>query len=91
MNKKKTKLWEWQQRAAQGGECEKCHRQVTILTVDHIVPISILDMLDDTGQMKHEMEENFQLLCHPCNRFKSTRIDKTCPFTRSVLLKLLET
>jgi 5-methylcytosine-specific restriction endonuclease McrA len=87
--KYKSKLQEWQKRALQGGVCQRCNREVAILTVDHIVPISILDMLDDTGEMKYEKEDNFQYLCWPCNRFKAGRIDKTCWKTKEILLSLL--
>jgi len=89
MKKKGTKLNEWQKRANEGGTCAKCGRTLPYMTVDHIVPIAILDMLDDTGQMKYECERNFQLLCRPCNSFKSGRIDKTNPITREILLDLL--
>ena len=37
----KTKLWEWQQKASKGGQCEKCGRNLSYLTVDHF---SLVDM-----------------------------------------------
>jgi 5-methylcytosine-specific restriction endonuclease McrA len=85
-----TKLFEWQKRGQAGGLCSKCNRLVSVLTVDHIVPVSILDMLDDTGEMKLELEKNFQLICYPCNRFKGCRLDKTNPLTKELLLELLK-
>lgn len=87
---KNTKLYEWQQKASKGGQCAKCGRNISYLTVDHIVPIAIIDMLDDTGLLKVEDERNFQLLCLPCNRFKASRLDKTNPITRELLLELLK-
>lgn len=87
--KPKTRLFEWQQRCKEGGICEKCNRAVPILTVDHIVPVSILDMFDETGNLKFDLEDNFQLLCYPCNRFKGCRLDKTNPKTRKLLLDLI--
>jgi 5-methylcytosine-specific restriction endonuclease McrA len=90
MKSKKSKLTEWQLRASKGGVCAGCGRNLSYLTVDHIVPLSIIEMLDDTGKMKSELEENFQLLCMPCNKFKANRIDKKNPITKQLLLKLLE-
>ena len=86
---KKSKLYEWQVRAREGGICVKCGRLLPILSVDHIVPLAIMDMLDDTGLMKYEYDYNFQLLCYPCNRFKGGKLDKTNPKTIEILKKLL--
>ena len=87
--KSHSKLSEWQKRASEGGECERCERTVSVLTVDHIVPLSLIVQLDDTGDMQYEFEENFQLLCHPCNKFKACRLDKSNPKTLPILRKLL--
>ena len=84
-----TKLKEWQKRASEGGQCAKCGRHVDYLTVDHILPSFILDMLDDTGDMKLNREDNFQFLCYPCNKFKAGRLDKTDKRVRELLLELL--
>lgn len=88
--KAKTKLWEWQKKAKEGGVCNFCKKETSYLTVDHIVPTFIIEMLDDTGQAVYEDERNFQLLCPPCNRFKGNRIDKRNPLTREILLELLQ-
>jgi 5-methylcytosine-specific restriction endonuclease McrA len=79
----------WQKIAEQGGKCERCQRVVSHLTVDHIVPSSIIQSLDDTGQLHLTLEENFQFLCYPCNRLKGNRLDKTCPKTKELLIRLL--
>lgn len=83
-------LYQWQEKAKIGGKCEKCGYWVSKLSVDHIVPISILNMLDETGEAFAEWEDNFQLICHPCNMFKANRLDKTHPKTKEILLKLLK-
>ena len=84
------RLNDWQEKAKLGGVCNKCGRTVAELTVDHIVPVSILDMLDDTGEMKWNREDNFQMLCYPCNRFKAGRIDKTDKKVLEILTELLK-
>lgn len=89
MKKKQSKLYQWQQKAKEGGVCARCKRHTDYLTVDHIVPLHLIEMLDETGLMGYEDETNFQLLCHPCNRFKSSRIDRSDPKLKEVLLKLV--
>lgn len=86
----KTKLWEWQRKALEGGICEKCSKLSTPLTVDHIIPISILDMIDETGNAKYEWEDNFQLVCRICNIFKANRLDKRNPKTMRLLQDLVK-
>lgn len=87
--KKKTKLYEWQKLAASGGKCAKCGLHKGVLTVDHIIPVAILQTLDDSGMAMYEDEDNFQLLCHPCNQFKGTQLDKTNHKTKELLLKYI--
>lgn len=87
--KENTKLREWQNRASQGGVCGKCLREVGYLTVDHIVPVAFLEQFDDTGMAKFEDEENFMMLCRPCNSFKSFRFDRSNPKTKEIMLKYL--
>lgn len=88
-NKLGTKLIEWQHKARKGGVCEMCGRIVHLLSVDHIVPSSIINSFDDTGMMQYEDEDNFQLVCLPCNKFKGGQLDKRNPKTKEILLKLL--
>ena len=84
-----TKLKEWQDKAALGGLCDKCGREVAQLTIDHIVPVAFIDQFDDTGVAKYEDEDNFAFLCRPCNSFKSARFDRSNPKTKEIILKYL--
>lgn len=47
----------------QGGKCAYC-RQITKLTIDHIIPLS---------RGGRHCRENIQMVCMPCNRAKSAR------------------
>lgn len=87
--KRQSKLFEWQQRAANQEICERCGKHVGTLTVDHIIPLSIVEMLDITGELKIEWEDNFQIVCFPCNKFKSSRIDFANPKTIPLLKELI--
>lgn len=87
--KKKSKYAELRKIACKGGICAMCGETKCPLTVDHIVPVQILNMLDETGDMQHNYEYNFQLLCIPCNTFKGNNLDMKNPKTKEILLKLL--
>lgn len=87
--KKGSKLNEQQEVAKRGGVCAKCKGEYDCLTVDHVVPVSILEMLDGGEYWKYEGVENFQFLCRVCNSFKSNRLDKTNPNTFIVLEDLV--
>lgn len=89
MKKHNTKLYEWQKVAKNGGICEKCGIETSYLTIDHIVPVSILEMLDETGLAIYEDEQNFEFLCSPCNKFKGNKIDKRNKKTKIILEKYL--
>lgn len=82
--KKKTKYYEWQQKAKTGA-CEKCGFNVRI-TVDHIIPVTLLTELG-CRDAAYEDEENFQLLCQLCNTLKSNRLDHLNPKTVFLLKK----
>lgn len=87
---KKSKLFEWQERNnAQEGVCAKCGR-TTKMTVDHIIPVMITDRLDEGYEIATNDEENFQLLCRPCNTMKSGNIDITNPKTARLLVKYMQ-
>ena len=87
--KKQSKLYEWQERWKEGGHCDRCQELCPKLTVDHIIPISLLDMLDKTGELKYEWEENFQYMCKTCNAFKANRLELTNPKTKKLLTDLI--
>ena len=90
MKKKHTKLHEWQQKAnGLGGSCEKCGRKTDYLTVDHIVPVSFIEMLGLRNEA-YEHDWNFQLLCRACNRLKGYYFDFTNPKTFPLLQKYVE-
>jgi 5-methylcytosine-specific restriction endonuclease McrA len=84
----KTKLWEWQQRAKNAGHCEECNNFKKALTVDHIIPVSILDQLGLFDE-KVNWEENFRLVCEYCNRFKGGRLDIRNPKTLVLLNEII--
>lgn len=85
--KKKSKLFAWQEKAKLGGVCENCHHKVYTLTVDHIIPVSILLPLDRTGEICAEDEDNLQMLCRACNQFKGNNLDIKNPKTKTLLIK----
>lgn len=73
---------------AEKGECEKCHRH-NMLTIDHIIPIHILESFGIDVQHNF-IKENLRVLCRPCNSFKSNKLDFSTPRTKELLLKFLE-
>jgi hypothetical protein len=46
-------------------------------------------MLDKTGELKYEWEENFQYMCKTCNAFKANRLELTNPKTKKLLTDLI--
>lgn len=67
--------------------CEKCGTKEIKLTVDHIVPCSILSDLGITDF--YEDTDNFQILCIDCNTSKRAHLDFSEPRTKQLLLKYL--
>src|SRR3990167_10660326 len=61
-------------------ECIRCGRN-EMLTVDHIIPASVLQQLG-VDMEQDDDEENWQILCNPCNHFKAARLDFTNPKTK---------
>lgn len=90
LKKKNSKLSEWQNKARQGGKCAACKKVVKNLTVDHIVPVTIVRNLDLTGEAIYEDEENFELICSPCNSLKGHNLDRKNPKTKRLLEKYLK-
>lgn len=83
---KNCKLFEWQKRAWAGGVCLKCKNLFTTLTVDHIIPVYLLDSLGIVEGIEED-EENFEMLCKGCNRMKGARVDVFHPRTLPLLKK----
>lgn len=86
---KQSKLFQWQQRARTSDEpCAKCGR-VGYATVDHIVPMSFIDMLG-LKKETYDDEWNFQFLCRACNLLKANRLDFSNPKTLENLRRYID-
>lgn len=83
--KRYTKLFEWQQKAKQGGKCDCCGKEKE-LNVEHIIPVSIMSQLGLQDEIIND-EENFELFCFACNRYKGSAINIAHPKTKGLLLK----
>ena len=69
-------------------QCSKCRRMEN-LTIDHIIPRDILeDMGIDTARVFDE--DNLQVLCAVCNKFKAHKLDFSTPSTKLLLLKYID-
>ena len=67
--------------------CKRCGTQ-NDLTLDHIVPVNWLEQLMlPVGDLFDE--ENLEILCVKCNRFKGGRLDLAHPKTKELLLKFV--
>lgn len=71
-----------------GAWCKRCHKQDR-LTLDHIIPISIVVMFGFARAETYADIENLQVLCRGCNTFKGNRLDFSNPKTKELLLKYL--
>ena len=80
-----TKLSEYQKKAKEGGVCEYCKQKKERLTIDHIIPQSIVILIDPDAVL--EDEENFAFVCERCNKYKGGRIDALNPKTKPLLFK----
>lgn len=89
--RKHTKLFIWQQKCKSDTEvCSKCGEK-RHLTVDHIVPVNILEQfMLEREEVLYNLEENFQILCRYCNLMKGGRIDPRNPKTYSIILGVLD-
>ncbi len=72
-----------------GKKCRRCPREEW-LTLDHIVPLSLLRDMGIDDLETYRDHDNFQLLCKPCNQFKSNRLDFSDPRTKQLLIKYLQ-
>lgn len=68
-------------------ECARCGRREW-LSLDHIVPFSLLEQLGVDMKVDDD-DENWQILCRPCNVFKANRLDFTNPKTKEILLRYI--
>tara|TARA_R110000868_G_C10692254_1_gene748448 strand:+ start:126 stop:431 length:306 start_codon:yes stop_codon:yes gene_type:complete len=73
MRKGQSKLHELQNRKDKDGICSKCDRHL-FLTVDHIIPVHILENLGLFTEQYDDVE-NFELICQYCNRRKGNKLD----------------
>lgn len=90
MKKKGSKLDEYQKIAKQGGVCQTCNKHSNYLTIDHIIPKHILEMLDLTGEACFGDVKNFEFVCPTCNKFKDNRLDIKNPKTKILLQKYID-
>lgn len=72
--KKQSKLYEWQGRCKSGQLMCACGEK-RFLTVDHIIPVSLLEQfLVGDQELPYEWEDNFEVLCKWCNFEKRNRL-----------------
>lgn len=72
-SKRKSALWELQNRAEKVGICEMCKKHAE-LTVDHIFPASLLVMWG-LKDLTWEDGENLQLICRTCQTLKKANFN----------------
>lgn len=76
--------------ARDGAECKRCQTTKS-LTLDHIIPVSLLrQLLGMDVHNKYDDLENIEILCRRCNMFKQNQIDMTNPKTKPLLQKYLD-
>lgn len=74
-----------------GYKCAKCEvegNKENPLTVDHIVPVWVLQACKLHDSI-YEDEENYQILCKGCNILKGSNCDSSNPKTKVLLRKYL--
>ncbi len=67
--------------------CDKCGRK-SLLTLDHIVPFSVLTDMGFNPKLFYD-EENLRILCRPCNVLKGNHLDFSTSKTKQLLIKYL--
>ena len=94
--KKATKLYELQQNCKDTTlnlSCKKCGGKNN-LTVDHIVPVAMLQQFaiiaEETFELLYNDEENMQILCAHCNYEKRANLDLRNQVTYSVLRRAID-
>lgn len=68
--------------------CPLCGK-VGKLTIDHIVPMEMLDKFG-VSPKNYLIRENLRVTCERCNGYKGNRLDFTLPETKKILQSLLE-
>lgn len=78
---------QYKERLKRGKACARCGK-FALLTVDHIIPRSLLSkfLSLDWG----DKEQNLQVLCEPCNKIKGGDLDYTNPKTIPLLRQLID-
>lgn len=75
------------------GKFEKCENHFcqnkTNLTIDHIIPIEILQSFNLFDEI-FEWKENFQIICKSCNFRKRNLLDLTNPKTIILLKEIMK-
>ena len=72
-----------------GAKCDSCSRDKW-LTVEHIIPVSILKDMGFSTEEMYEDNENLRILCRICNAQKGGHLDFNDSRTKKLLLKYLE-
>lgn len=70
-----------------GEMCCKC-KSTNELTIDHIIPVSFLEMMGIDRKVSYSFKkhgDNLQLLCRKCNVLKGNRFDWTDKKTRKLI------
>ena len=71
-----------------GKQCRRCPR-TEWLTLDHVVPLSVLKDMGISERESYSDEENLQILCKICNQYKGDRLDFADPRTKTLLLRYI--
>lgn len=87
MKREHSKLHQWQERIKDEGTTCRCGRRYQ-LTVDHIIPVSLLIQLG-LKEVGYDDEENFDIICRFCNTQKAGGLDHNNPKTLPLLKKYL--
>lgn len=67
----------------QNQKCDRCP-ETSYLTVDHIIPASLLIQIGIESDLMF-IPENYGVLCKRCNWFKANRLDFANPKTKPLL------
>ncbi len=71
-----------------GEQCQKCKR-TKHLTIDHIIPSSLLLQFGISLKESFDFLDNLELLCRACNALKRDRINWLHEKSKDILIKLI--